>query len=325
MTTASFPRTVALFGGSGFVGRHIVHALAPLGWRLKIASRHPHLAGHLYPSGFPGQIACLKANVLDPKAVARVLEGCDGAVYLPGVPFERGLQTFENIHCQGLSCVAQTCRTMGITDFIHLSALLGDKNSPSRYAITKRKGEEIIQTHLPDAHILRPSVIFGPDDQFFNMLASLARWSPILPLIGGGHTLFQPVFVGDIGDMVAALLQGRGGRGKIWELGGPQILSFRQICELVLTITDRRRLLLPIPWSIAKLQAAILNLFPKPLLTPDQVTLLQENCIISQGATDEGRIFEGVGIVPRALTAIVPTYLARYRKEGQFTKPSSAA
>ncbi|MFN3483817.1 MAG: complex I NDUFA9 subunit family protein, partial [Rhabdaerophilum calidifontis] len=284
---------VTVFGGSGFIGRHLVRVLARRGWRIRAATRRPDLAGHLQPLGAVGQIHAVQANLRYRDSVARAIEGADAVVNLVGILFESGRQRFASVQAEGARIVAEETKRAGIGNLVHLSAIGADAASPSEYARSKAQGEAAVFANVPDAVILRPSVVFGPEDQFFNRFAGLARFAPVLPLIGGGETRFQPVYVGDVAEAAARTLEGGARPGTIYELGGPAILSFRAILEYILAETGRARPLVPLPFSLAKWQARLLEMLPNPLLTVDQVTLLERDNIVSARAIAEGRTLEG--------------------------------
>jgi uncharacterized protein YbjT (DUF2867 family) len=317
MTEIPAETLVTVFGGSGFLGRHLVRALAREGYRVRPAVRRPDLAGHLQPLGRVGQIHAVQANVRYPASVEAAVRGADVVINLVAILFERGKQRFEAVQAEGAHAVAQAAAAEGAR-LIHVSALGAAPDSPSLYGRTKAAGEAAVLGTVPDATIFRPSIMFGPEDDFFNRFAAMARMSPALPLIGGGETKFQPVFVGDVAQAITRAVGGRAKGGTIYELGGPEVKSFRALMEYILAITERRRLLLPLPFGLAKLQATFLQLLPTPLLTPDQVESLRVDNIVSQAALAEGRTLEALGINPSALEAIVPSYLWRFRKTGQF-------
>jgi NADH dehydrogenase len=317
-------RLVTIFGGSGFIGRHLVRVLAREGWRIRAAVRRPDLAGHLQPLGAVGQIHAVQANLRYRDSVARAVHGADAVVNLVGILHETGRQKFASVQAQGARIVAEEAARAGITNFVQLSAIGADAASQSDYARSKAAGEAAILASLPGAVILRPSIVFGPEDQFFNRFAAMARIAPALPLIGGGETKFQPVYVGDVALAIKAALEGRAKPGAIYELGGPEIRSFRALLEYILAETGRHRMLLPIPFGIAKLQASVLELLPGPLLTVDQVTLLEKDNVVSDAAKHEGRTLAGLGITPTSYEAIVPSYLYAYRKHGQFDRDQAA-
>ena len=321
MTEMPTETLVTVFGGSGFLGRHVTRALAREGYRVRPAVRRPDLAGHLQPLGRVGQIHAVQANLRYPESVEAAVRGADVVVNLVGILFERGKQSFEAVQAEGAACVARAAAAVGAR-VVHVSALGADPDSPALYGRSKAAGEAAVLAAVPDATILRPSILFGPEDDFFNRFAALARMSPALPLIGGGMTKFQPVFVGDVAQAVMRAVGGsaNGGTtdGATYELGGPEVKTFRELMDYVLAVTERKRLLVPLPFGLARLQAMVLQLMPKPLLTPDQVELLRADNIVSDAAQAEGRTLKAFGIEPAAMEAIVPGYLWRFRKAGQF-------
>lgn len=317
------PKLVTVFGGSGFLGRHVVRALARRGYRVRAAVRRPERANYLQPLGNVGQIQAVQANLRVRWSVDRAVEGADHVVNLVGILFEGGRQTFPAVQEFGARAVAEAARAAGAS-LTHVSAIGADAGSESRYARTKAAGESAALGTLADAVVLRPSIIFGPEDQFFNRFANMARLSPALPLIGGGETLLQPVYVGDVAEAVARSVEGKATPGATYELGGPDVLSFRQAMEEMLRIIERKRLLVPVPWWAAYMKASVLGLLPNPLLTSDQVTLLKANNVVSAAATREGRTLAGLDIPAQSLAAILPGYLWRYRVAGQFTRGSEA-
>ncbi|TIU28863.1 MAG: complex I NDUFA9 subunit family protein, partial [Mesorhizobium sp.] len=268
------PKLVVVFGGSGFVGRHVVRALAKRGYRIRVACRRPDLAGHVQPLGNVGQIQPVQANVRVRWSVDRAVQGADHVVNLVAILHETGRQKFGSVHDFGARAIAEAARAVG-AGLTHISALGADLNSASDYARTKALGEKAVFETIPDAVIFRPSINFGPEDSFFNRFAGMARLSPVLPLIGGGQTKFQPVYVGDVAEAIARSVDGKVKGGQIYELGGPQVLTFKECMEEMLAVIDRRRLLVPVPWWVANIQASILQLLPNPLLTKDQVLQLR--------------------------------------------------
>jgi NADH dehydrogenase len=315
---------VTVFGGSGFVGRHVVRALLRRGWRVRAAVRRPDLAGHLQPLGMVGWVQPVQANLRYRWSVDRAVEGADAVVNLVAIPYPSGRQTFETVHVFGARAVAEAARKAGIGRLVHVSALGADPESKSDYARTKAKGEAAVRETLPDAVIMRPSIIFGPEDNFFNRFAGLARILPALPLIGGGRTRFQPAFVGDVARAIADSVEGRAKPGTTYELGGPEMRTFRECMEMILAITERRRLLVPLPFPLASVAGAVLQYLPKPLLTSDQVRQLRTDNVVSEAAIDEKRTFAAFGIEPDTLASILPTYLTRFRARGQFDRRSKA-
>ncbi|AZO60091.1 complex I NDUFA9 subunit family protein [Mesorhizobium sp. M1A.F.Ca.IN.022.07.1.1] len=311
------PKLVVVFGGSGFVGRHVVRALAKRGYRIRVACRRPDLAGHVQPLGNVGQIQPVQANVRVRWSVDRAVQGADHVVNLVAILHESGRQKFGSVHEFGARAVAEAARSVG-AGLAHISALGADLNSPSGYARTKALGEKAVFETVPDAVVLRPSINFGPEDAFFNRFANMARFSPVLPLIGGGETKFQPIYVGDVAEAVARSVDGKVERGQTYELGGPQVLTFKECMQELLAVIDRRRLLVPVPWWVANIQASILQLLPNPLLTKDQVLQLREHNVVSEAAAKANRTINGLGIQPQAIAAILPSYLWRFRAAGQF-------
>ena len=311
---------ITIYGGSGFIGRHVVRALAKTGARMRIAVRRPDLAGHLQPLGGVGQISPVQANVRFPDSLLAPANGADAVINLVGILAQSGRQTFKAVQDEGARHVAEAARAAGAKAFVQMSAIGADANSPSEYARTKEAGEAAVKQAFPDAVILRPSVVFGPEDDFFNRFAALARLSPALPLIGGGKTEFQPVFVGDVARAVIAALAGKAPAGEVYELGGPEVLTMKQVMQRVLAYSMRKRMLVPLPFPLAKLQGAILQVLPNPPLTLDQVRLLESDNVVSEAAKRDRRTLEGLGIAePVAVEAVVPDYLEQYRPKGQFS------
>ena len=326
MTLSNLPPLVTVFGGSGFVGRHVVRALARRGYRIRVAVRRPDLAGFLQPIGGVGQISFVQANLRYRQSVDRAVEGSDHVINCVGVLFETGRNTFDAVQDFGARAVAEAARAVG-AKLTHISAIGADENSGSSYARTKARGEAAVLRTLPDAVILRPSIVFGPEDGFFNKFATMARYAPVLPLIGGGNTKFQPVYVNDIAEAVARSVDGTIEGGRVYELGGPEVLSFRQCLELMLRVVDRKNPLVSLPFGIASLIGSVASLIPfvQPPLTSDQVTLLRADNVVSDAARSEGRTLDAMGIEPVLAEAILPSYLVRYRIQGQFTKVDRTA
>ena len=312
-------KLVTVFGGSGFVGRHLVRALCKRLYRVRVAVRRPDLAGHLQPLGRVGQVHAVQANVRYPASVEAAVRDADVVINLVGVLFEHGAQRFAAVHAAGAEAIARAAAAER-AQMIHMSAIGADASSTSAYARTKAAGEQAVLAAVPAATIFRPSIQFGPEDDFFNRFAALARLLPALPLIGGGTTRFQPVFVGDVAAAVADAVDGKARPGTIYELGGPEVFTFKELMAYVLATTERKRLLLPLPFALAKLQAQFLQFLPKPPLTPDQVEMLRHDNVVSEDAKREGRTLEGLGIDPTAIAAVVPSYLWRFRRTGQFRK-----
>lgn len=321
MTAENSEKIVTLIGGSGFIGRHIVRALAKRGYRIRVACRRPDLAGHVQPLGTPGQIMPVQANVRFPASLAAVCDGATAVVNLTGVLASRGSQSFDAIHVFGAEATAKAAKAAKAQVFIQMSALGADAESASDYGRTKAAGEAKAKAAFPGAIVLRPSIVFGPEDNFFNQFAGMSRLAPALPLIGGGHTKFTPLFVGDLAEAVARLIDAGEASGKTFELGGPEVFSFKQLMEFTLETIGRKRLLVPVPWPIAKVMGSVMGLLPFAPLTADQVELLKTDNVVSGAATREGRDLAGLGITGHSIQGIVPSYLYRYRKAGQFTVP----
>jgi NADH dehydrogenase len=314
---------VTVFGGSGFLGRNVVRSLAKRDFRIRVAVRRPELAGHLQPLGRVGQIHAVQANLRYPASVEAAMRDSHVAINLVGILAEGGAQTFDAVQGKGAATVAQAANAVGAR-MVHVSALGADENSPSRYARAKAAGEKAVLAAMPAAIILRPSVVFGPEDQFSNRFAALARMSPALPLIGGGATKMQPVYVGDVATAVADAVDGKAKPGATYELGGPEALTMREIMEIILAVTERRRMLVSLPFGLAKFKAMFLQFAPGALkLTPDQVELLRADNVVSDAAKAAGRTLEGLGITPDSLEAVAPQYLWRFRAAGQFQKKSA--
>ena len=309
---------VTVFGGSGFVGRSVVRALCRRDYRIRVAVRRPELAGHLQPLGKVGQIHAVQANLRYPASVEAAMRDSHVAINLVGILTEGGAQTFDAVQGRGAGAVARAASAVGAR-MVHVSAIGADENSPSRYAQAKAAGEKAVLAAVPTATIMRPSIVFGPEDQFTNRFAALARMSPMLPLIGGGLTKLQPVYVGDVATAVADAVDGKAKAGATYELGGPEVLTMREIMEIILATIGRQRMLVSLPFGLAKLQALLLQFAPGPLkLTPDQVALLRVDNVVSDAAKAAGLTLDGLGIAPDSLEAIAPQYLWRFRKSGQF-------
>jgi NADH dehydrogenase len=311
-------RLVTVFGASGFLGRYVVRALAQAGVRIRAAVRNPAAAHFLRPMGAVGQIQIVQANVRVAPTIAQAVDGAWGVVNLVGVLHESGAQRFRALHVNAAGAIAAAAAKAGAQALLHVSALGADAASPSLYSSTKAQGEAAVRAAFPNAVIMRPSIVFGPEDEFFNRFAALARLSPILPLFGGGLTRFQPIFAGDVGAAAAKALLDPPCAGKTFQLGGPRVYTFRELMEEMLRVTQRKRLLLPLPWIAARGAAAVFALMPdflmKPLITFDQIKLLKSDNVVAPGALT----LRDLGIAPRALETELPTYLWRFRKTGQF-------
>lgn len=320
-------RVVTVFGGSGFVGRHVVRALARDGWRVRVACRRPDLAFYLQPLGRVGQVMAVQANVRHPQSIAAALRGASAAVNLVGILAETGAQKFSTVQAGGARVIAEAAKAAGIDNVVHISAIGADPQSRSAYGRSKAEGEAAMLAQIPSAVILRPSVIFGPEDDFFNRFATMARYFPVVPIVGA-DTKFQPVYVGDVAQAVANALAGRAKPGAVYELGGPEIKSFAEIIGYALEVVQRERKVLKLSFGVGKLMAVLtqtmtklsFGLFPKLLrMTRDQVELLKHDNVVSDAAKIDARTLEGLGIAdPQSIESIVPTYLYRYRKVGQY-------
>lgn len=311
-----------VFGGSGFVGRYVVRALAQRGWRVRAAERRPDLAGFLQPMGVVGQVMPVQANLRFPESVRSAVQGADLVVNCVGILAGGGAQTFEAVHVQGARVIAKAAREAGAKRLVHISALGADKASASSYARSKAAGEQAVLEEFPDAVILRPSIVFGPEDQFFNRFAAMARQSPLMPVVGGGKTRFQPVYVGDVAAAVmAAGVDGKGKPGTVYELGGPEVATFRQLLDQTQAWAGRDRGYVWLPYWMAKVIALASWPLPNSLrpMTVDQVRLLESDNVVGEAASAEGRTLAGLGIVaPQAAGAIVPAYLERFKAKGQY-------
>ena len=335
MADATFEesRLATVFGGSGFLGRHIVRALARRGWRVRPAVRRPDLAAFLRTAGVVGQIEPVQANLRYPASIAAAIEGAQMVVNATGVRAESGAQTYKAVHVDGAAALARAAAAAGIETYAHISGIGADAKSASAYIASKGLGEAATLEAFPDATILRPSVVFGPEDDFFNRFGALARFLPVIPLFGGGRTRLQPVYAGDVARATLAALAGDAKPGAVYELGGPQVMTLREAAELALRTVDRRRLLLGLPLLPSRIIAsttsfaskATFGRFPKLLTTSrDQVDLLAHDNVVSTEAEVEGRVFRDLGIAPQAAEAIIPEYLVRFRKTGQYEVQRSA-
>ncbi|MEQ8653703.1 MAG: complex I NDUFA9 subunit family protein [Kiloniellales bacterium] len=308
-------KIITLFGGSGFLGRYLVRHLARQGHILRIAVRHPERANFLKPLGDVGQITPVPASLLHEESVRRAVEGADAVVNFVGILYERGQRSFQAVHVEGARRVAAAASDAGAQTLVHVSAIGADAGAPARYAKSKAAGETAVMSAFPKATIIRPSIVIGPEDDFFNRFAAMTRISPALPLIGGGTTRFQPVYVGDVAEAIAKTLLEPGHAGKLYELGGPQVYTFKQLMELLLSEIARKRILINLPSSLASFNARFLELLPVPPLTRDQVLLLKQDNVVSADA----RGFKELGIEPQAIEAVMPTYLDKYRRGGRFS------
>lgn len=313
-------RRTAVLGGSGFIGRYIVKRLAARGDVIAVGCRNAEKAKFLKPMGDAGQIVPLNVAISDERLLPAFLAGNDALVNCVGILQEKGLQSFELVHHTGPARLARLAREAGIRHLVHLSAIGADSRSPSAYARTKAAGEQAVRDAFPTATILRPSVVFGSEDQFFNRFAAMAMVSPVLPLIGGGETRFQPVHVGDVADAVVRCLEDPTTASRVYELGGPKIYTLRQLFELLLDEIRRRRWFIDMPFGLAAAQARLMSVLPNPPLTPDQVELLKRDNVVSSGAMT----LASLGISPTPAEIILPSYLDRFRRGGWYERPSRA-
>ena len=307
-------KIIAIFGGGGFLGKHLMRLLTKLDYRIKVATRNPYLKGYLKPLGNPGQIELFKTNIFDTKDVEKVLKNCDLAINLVGILYETRKQKFDLVHSQFPYLLSNLCNEIGIKNLIHVSALGVREKHNSKYIQSKLQGEKNIQDTFQPSVILRPSIVFGPEDKFFNTFASIAQFSPILPLVGGGKTKFAPIYVGDVGKAIVKALELNNSKPIIYELGGPENYSFRELMEILLTEIKKKRFLMPVSFGFAKFQSYFLQMVPKPLLTPDQVELLKHNNIVS----GDHPTLKDLGITGTSIQTILPKYIYRFREGGQF-------
>ncbi len=313
-------RRVTVFGGSGFIGRHVAARLARQGWIVRACVRDPVAAAFLKPMGNVGQVVPMRTSLADDDAaLAAAVEGADAVVNLVGILAESGTQTFKNLQADGPARLARAAKAAGAASFVQVSALGADAGSKSEYARTKAAGEAGVRAAFPAATIIRPSIVIGAEDSFFNRFARMATWLPALPLIGGGETKFQPVHVGDVAEAVVRAIGNPAAQGKVFEAVGPRVYTFRELMEYLLVTIDRHRGLIPVPWPIAEIQGTLLGLLPVKLMTRDQVELLKTDNV---GTGAPG--LEALGISPAAMEAVAPVYLAAYRRGGRFAKKASA-
>lgn len=317
------PGLVTVFGGSGFVGAQVVRAFAKRGWRVRVAVRRPSLAFELRPLGDPGQIQPVACDIADKAQVASALRGADACVNLVGILFETGSRKFDAVHVEGSKNIAEACAAAGVTRLTQVSAIGADAKSPSAYARSKARGEAAVRAAVPTAAIVRPSIVFGAGDDFFNRFAAMAQIAPALPLIGGGRTKFQPVYVSDAAEAIARATVRDDTAGRTFEIGGPAVMTFEDVLKLVLRETNRSRMLLPLPFFVARIIGALAQIPAvvglKPVLTEDQVVLLQSDNVV--GASAEG--LAALDIQPTGVEAIAPSYLWRYRRGGQFAEATA--
>jgi NADH dehydrogenase len=332
-------KRVTIFGGSGFIGRYLVERLAATGAVVRVAVRHPAEAAFLKPAGAVGQIVPLRASVTDAAAVAEAVDGADWVVNLVGILYQRRARSFEAIHHIAAGNVAEAAAAAGAARLVHVSACGADAHAAAEYARSKAAGETAVRAAFPEATILRPSVIFGPEDGFINRFATMVQFSPLVPVLGAtfdapiGHRTahgidfcrdggpsFQPVYVGDVAAAIAAALARDDAPGRTYELGGPQVYTMKQILEMIMAWTNRRRWLVPWPLGLARFQAAFLEYLPVPPLTRDQVTLLESDNVVASGAAT----LDDLGIPATPIEGVLDTYMDRYRAGGRFTRPRQA-
>lgn len=314
------PRLVTVFGGSGFIGRHIVRALAKRGYRVRVAVRRPDLATHLQPAGGPGQIVPVQANLRYPASIGAAIAGADAVVNAVGVMRETGAQSHAAVNVAGAGTIAAACVEAGIGRLVQLSAIGADRDSPASYGRSKAEGELAALAALPETVILRPSVVFGPEDRFFNLFAGMAMLSPVLPLIGGGATRLQPVYAGDVAEAVARAVDGKANPGTVYELGGPDVLTLGDCMRIAVAESGRRRAFFRISAGLARRLAGLVSWVPGSPVAPEEIDALAADSVVSAAALAEGRDLRGLGIEPGAVVALVPDYLYRFRPRGQFDR-----
>ena len=307
-------KIIAIFGAGGFLGKHLMRELTKLDYRVKVATRNPYLKGYLKPLGGPGQIELFKTNIFNQEDIKQILINCDLVINLVGILYETRKQKFSHIHSHFPYILSNLCNEAGITNLVHVSALGVKEKHTSKYIQSKLQGEKNIQETFKPSVILRPSVVFGPEDKFFNTFASLAQFSPILPLIGGGKTKFAPIYVGDVAKAIVKSLRLNNSQPKIYELGGPEDYSFKELMEILLAEIKKKRFLISIPWSFAKFQSYFLQMLPNPLLTPDQVELLKYSNVVSR----DYPTLKDLGVSGTPIHNILPKYIYRFRTGGQF-------
>jgi len=307
-------KIIAIFGGGGFLGKHLMRQLTKLDYRIKVATRSPYLKGYLKPLGNPGQIELFKTNIFNKDDIKQVLKNCDFAINLVGILYETRKQKFSQIHAQFPKLLSNMCNELGVKKLIHLSAIGANEKNFSKYMQSKLQGEKNVQNISQSAVILRPSIVFGPEDKFFNTFASISQFSPIIPLVGGGKTKFSPIYVGDVAKAIVKVLELNSLKTEIYELGGPENFSFKQLIEILLIEIKKKRFLIPISYNVAKFQSYFLQMMPNPLLTPDQVEMLKYNNIVS----GEYPTLKDLGISGTTLKSILPKYIYRFRTGGQF-------
>ena len=308
-------KIIGIFGAGGFLGKHLMRQLTKLDYRVKVATRNPYLKGYLKPLGNPGQIELFKTNIFNPEDVKQVLKNCNIAINLVGILYETRKQKFNQIHAQFPNLLSELCNELGVKKLVHVSALGVKEGHPSQYMQSKLQGEKNIQNTFKQSVILRPGIMFGPEDKFFNTFATLAQFSPALPLIGGGKTVFEPIYVGDVAQTIVKSLELNNSKPSIYELGGANY-SFKELMQILLSEINKKRFLIPIPWGMAKFQSYFLQMLPTPLLTPDQVTMLRYDNVVS----GEYKTLKNLKIKPTTIQSILPKYIYRFRSGGEFSK-----
>jgi len=306
-------KIIGIFGAGGFLGKHLMRQLTNLDYRIKVATRNPYLKGYLKPLGNPGQIELFKTNIFNPEDVKQVLKNCDLAINLVGILYETKKQKFNQIHAQFPNLLSKLCNELGVKKLVHVSALGVKEGHTSQYMQSKLQGEKNIQDTFKQSVILRPSIVFGPEDKFFNTFATLAQFSPALPLIGGGKTVFEPIYVGDVAKAIVKSLDLNNSKPSIYELGGENY-SFKELMKILLVEIKKKRLLIPIPFGIAKFQSYFLQMMRTPLLTPDQVEILKYDNVVS----GKYPALKDLNINPTSIQTILPKYIYRFRTGGQF-------
>jgi NADH dehydrogenase len=307
-------KIIAIFGGGGFLGKYLMRQLTKLDYRIKVATRNPYLKGYLKPLGNPGQIELFKTDIFNPESVKEVLKDCDIAINLVGILFETRKQKFMQVHAKFPQLLSNLCNENGIKNLVHVSALGVKENHVSKYMQSKLEGEKYIQNIFKSSIILRPSLVFGAEDKFFNTFASIAQFSPFIPLIGGGKIKFSPIYVDDVAIAIVRVLNINNSVPKIYELGGPKNYSFKELMEILLKNIKKKRFLLPIPFGLAKFQSYFFQMLPNPILTTDQVEMLKHNCIV----TGKYHTLEDIGISGETIENVLPKYIYRFRAGGQF-------
>tara|TARA_B100000427_G_scaffold212890_1_gene177573 strand:- start:50 stop:991 length:942 start_codon:yes stop_codon:yes gene_type:complete len=307
-------KIIAIFGAGGFIGKHLMRELTKLDYRIKVATRSPYLKGYLKTQGNPGQIELFETNIFDLDSIKEVLNNCNFVINLVGILYETRKQKFDAVHSYFPDLLSKACSELGIEKLIHVSALGIKEKHPSKYMQSKLEGENKIRENFSGSKILRPSVIFGQEDKFFNTFAQIAQFSPMLPLIGGGKTKFAPIYVGDVAKAIVRALEINNSESEIYELGGPKEYSFKELMKILLTEIKKKRFLVSIPWGIARFQSYFLQMLPNPLLTPDQVELLKHSNVV----TGNYPTLKDLGITGTEIQNILPKYIYRFRSGGQF-------